>query len=469
MSSVIPPENPDLSSSQRTLTDKAAQVSKHVMAAYGSLAFPLAAAFIALQVIVPTFYAQNTALSLSAIGGLVLVARLFDTLTDPLVGYWSDQSMIRFGRRKIFVVVAAPLIAISVWFLFNPVANAGGAYLLFWTTAIYVAGTLSVVPASAWAAELSSDYNQRSLITGIRVAFGLAGTLAALIVPAVLTSDSSEDYAATLRVITILVLVTLTITTVWAALKVPDTAKITLPPKSISAAWLLMKSHNPFRQLLVSFLLNAIANAIPATLFLLFVTDVLGVPEQAGLFLFLYFICAALAVPFWVALSRRFGKHETWSIAMLLACMFFLWTPFLGPESVMWFYVIVIATGFATGADLALPSAINADVIEWDALTTGFTRPGLFFALWGTASKLSYALAIGIAFPLLDLAGFSATGQNSDSSLMWLAVLYGAPCILFKLAAVWSMRGYPITSKVHADIRRQLEERAIVPAEGNAG
>ena len=132
----------------------------------------------------------------------------------------------------------------------------------------------------------------------------------------------------------------------------------------------------------------------------------------------------------------------------------------------MWFYVIVIATGFAAGADLALPSAINADVIEWDALTTGFTRPGLFFALWGTAAKLSYALAIGIAFPLLDLAGFSATGQNSDSSLTWLAVLYGAPCILFKLAAVWSMRGYPITSKVHADIRRQLEERAIVPVKG---
>ena len=331
MSSVIPPENPDPSFEQRKPGDNAAHVSKHVMAAYGSLAFPLAAAFIALQVIVPTFYAQNTALSLSAIGGLILLARLFDTLTDPLVGYWSDQSMVRFGRRKIFVVVAAPLIAISVWFLFNPVANAGGAYLLFWTTAIYVAGTLSVVPASAWAAELSSDYNQRSLITGIRVAFGLAGTLAALIVPAVLTSDSSEDYAATLRVITILVLVSLTITTAWAAMRVPDTAKTTLPPNSISAAWLLMKSHNPFRQLLVSFLLNAVANAIPATLFLLFVTDVLGVPEQAGLFLFLYFICAALAVPFWVALSRRFGKHETWSFAMLLACMFFIWGTVPGP------------------------------------------------------------------------------------------------------------------------------------------
>lgn len=435
------------------------RVSKGVLAAYGSLAFPLAAAFIALQVIVPTFYAENTALSLTAIGGLLLVARLFDTLTDPLIGYWSDQSKTRLGRRKIFVVVAAPLIGVSVWFLFNPVAGAGGAYLLFWTIAIYVAGTLSIVPASAWAAELSSDYNQRSLITGVRVAFGLAGTLATLIVPALLMSESSDNLGSTLQVITMLVLVSLLVTTIWAALKVPDIATTALPKHSISAAWALMKSHNPFRQLLVSFLLNAVANAIPATLFLLFVTHVLGVPEQAGVFLFLYFICAAAAVPFWVAVSRRFGKHETWSFAMVLACLFFLWTPFLSADTVMWFYVIVIATGFATGADLALPSAINADVIEWDALTTGYTRPGLFFALWGTASKLSYALAIGIAFPLLDLAGFSATAENSGSSLTWLAILYGAPCIVFKLAAIWTMRRYPITAAVHEDIRQQLKAR----------
>ena len=430
-----------------------------LLAAYGSLAFPLAAAFIALQVIVPTYYAESTALSLSAIGGLLLLARLCDTVTDPIVGYWSDHSTNRFGRRKVFVVAASPFIALSVWFLFNPPDDAGGLYLLLWTVCIYIAGTLSIVPASAWAAELSEDYNQRSLVTGVRVAFGLAGTLCALIVPAVFADDGSPNLGTTLFIITLLVLVTLVFSTVWAAWRVPDTARTTLPGNSIESALALMKTHNPFRQLLVSYLLNAVGNAIPATLFLLFVTHVLQVPEQAGVFLCLYFICAAAAVPVWVALSKRFGKHGTWSVAMVLACLFFLWTPFLDSTSVVWFYVIVAATGFATGADLALPSAINADVIEWDALETGYRRPGLFFALWGTASKLSYALAIGIAFPLLELAGFSATDANTERSLLWLAVLYGAPCILFKLAAIWTMRGYPITASVHAEIREKLALR----------
>ena len=432
-----------------------------VLSAYGSLAFPVAAAYIALQVIVPTFYAQHTALSLTAIGGLLLLARLFDTVTDPLVGYWSDQSQIRFGRRKAFVVVAAPLLGLSVWFLFNPAEDVGALYLLFWTTAIYVAGTLAIVPASAWAAELSPDYNQRSVITGTRVAFGLAGTLTALLLPALLAGDSVATLKDTLRIITLLVLATLFISTVWAALSVPDTAKTTLPPNSVTAAWQLMKTHNPFRQLLASFMLNEVANAIPATLFVLFVTHVLGREDLMGVFLFLYFICAAAGVPFWVYVSRRFGKHRTWSFAMLLACAFFVWTPFLGSETVVWFYIIVVATGFVAGADLALPSAINADVIEWDALNSGYTRPGLFFALWGTTSKLAFALAIGIAFPLLDFAGFDASGENTASSLLWLAALYGGPCILFKLAAIWYMRDYPITEEVHADIRAQLLARNI--------
>ncbi|ASJ71049.1 Inner membrane symporter YicJ [Granulosicoccus antarcticus IMCC3135] len=416
----------------------------------------MAAAFIALQVIVPTYYAQSTGLSLSIIGALVLLARLADTVTDPLVGYWSDQASSRFGRRKIFIVLAAPLIAVSVWFLFNPPAQVGGGYLLFWTIIIYLGGTLSVVPASAWAAELSDDYNQRSVVTGVRVAFGLAGTLAALLVPAIFGSDDGQDLASVLSLITWLVLITLCISTLWAAWRVPDVATTHLPEHSISAAWQLMKTANPFRQLLVSFLFNAVANAMPATLFLLYVTHVLQVPAQAGVFLFLYFVAAAAAVPFWLAMSRRFGKHRTWSIAMMLACLFFVWTPFLGEQSVFWFYVIVAATGFTTGADLSLPSAINADVIEWDALESGYRRPGLFFALWGTASKLSYALAIGLVFPLLDLAGFSATQPNDDVSLLWLAVLYGGPCILFKLIAVWVMRGYPISASVHADILAKL-------------
>ncbi len=433
--------------------------SRTTLAAYGSLAFPLAAAFIALQVFVPTFYAESTGLSLTAIGVVLLIARLCDTVTDPIVGYMSDLTPTRWQRRKLFVVLAAPLIAISTYFLFNPPEQVGSAYLLSWTIAIYIAGTLAIVPLGAWGAELSPDYNKRSSIAGIRVAFGLTGSLAALLFAVIFAGESSAELGKTLSGVTWLVIITLFAATLLAAFLVPDDKETELPENTLKAAWDVVSKPTPFRQLLASFFLNAVGNAIPASLFILYVTHVLGAADAVGRMLFLYFVCSALSVPVWVAISKRLGKHQTWTIAILLAAAFFVWTPFLGTESLTIFYVIVIVTGFATGADLVLPTAINGDLIEWDALQTGYKRPGLFFALWGTATKLSFALAIGIAFPLLDVFGFSATGDNDANAIQGLAVLYGLPCIGFKLTALLIMRGYPITEARHKEIRAELDAK----------
>ncbi len=430
-----------------------------ISVAYGSNAFPLAAAFIALQVFIPTFYAESTGLSLSAVGIVLLIARLCDTVTDPIVGYLSDRTPTALHRRKLFVVVAAPLICVSTYYLFNPPGQVTWVYLLVWTIAIYVAGTLSIVPYAAWGAELSSDYHERSKITGMRVAFGLFGSLAALLVAVFFSSENSTHLDQTLFGVTCLVIVTILVTTVLLFVFVPDNKDITLPDNTIREAWKVISGPTPFRQLLMSFFLNAVGNAIPASLFILYVTHVLGAADKVGVLLFLYFVCSAVSVPFWVAVAKRFGKHQTWTIAILLAAAFFVWTPFLNEHTIVWFYVIVAVTGFATGADLVLPAAINGDLIEWDELHTGYKRPGLFFALWGTASKLSFALAIGIAFPLLDLIGFSATDANNANAIQGLSVLYGLPCIGFKLTALFLMRGYPITETVHRDIRKQLDDR----------
>ena len=123
-----------------------------VLAAYGGLALPMAAGFIALQVIVPTFYAQALGLSLTAVGGILLVARLWDMVTDPLVGFLSDRTPTRFGRRKVWVLASAPLIATSVWLLFNPGGQVSNIYLLLCAMAIYIAGTMALVPMNAWGA-----------------------------------------------------------------------------------------------------------------------------------------------------------------------------------------------------------------------------------------------------------------------------------------------------------------------------
>ncbi len=426
------------------------------LAAYGGLAFPMAAGFIALQVIVPTFYAQALGLSLSAVGGILLVARLWDMFTDPLVGYLSDHTPARWHRRKLWIVAGAPLVGASVWALFNPPAGVGNGYLLWGAIAIYIAGTMTLVPYNAWGAELSPDYHQRSRVAGSRVVFGLAGTLAALLL---IDNTSNDALQASLLAISVLVLAGLLVTVPTAALAVPDDSQASHQGNSLRGAVQLLTRPSPFRRLLLAFLLNGVANAIPATLFLLFVTHVLEAPALAGPILFLYFVCSAVSVPAWVWVSRRWGKHQTWCAAVVGSCLFFAGAPFLGAGDTAWYVAIVVGTGLMIGADLALPSAINGDLIEWDAHENGRRRPGLFFALWGTASKLAYALAVGLIFPLLDLIGFDATAAaNTPDAVRTLALLYGAPSILFKLGAVALMRHFPIDEAEHRRIRLALAQ-----------
>ncbi len=428
-------------------------LSLTTLAAYGGLAFPMAAGFIALQVIVPTFYAQALGLSLTAVGGILLVARLWDMITDPVVGFLSDRTPAHWGRRKLWVVASAPLIAGSVWLLFNPPDTVGNSYLLLGAMGIYIAGTMALVPINAWGAELSSNYHQRSRVAGSRVVFGLAGTMVALLL---IDNSSNAALQASLTAIAVLVLASLIVTVPIATRCVPDNSLARPEGNNLRGALRLLIEPSPFRRLLLAFLLNGVANAIPATLFLLFVTHVLEAPALAGPVLLLYFLCSAVSVPLWVRIARRYGKHQTWCAAVTLACVFFLGAPFLGAGDTAWYMGIVIGTGLMIGADLALPSAINGDLIEWDAHTNGQRRPGLFFALWGTASKLAFALAVGLIFPLLDVIGFDATGANSAEDVRTLAILYGAPSIAFKLAAVALMLRFPIDEVEHQRLRNAL-------------
>jgi Na+/melibiose symporter-like transporter len=423
------------------------------LAAYGSLSLPMAAGFLALQVIVPTFYAQVLGLSLSAVGAILLVARLWDMITDPLVGFLSDRTPARWGRRKVWVIASAPLIAISVWLLFNPAGDVSNNYLLLGAMAIYIAGTMALVPINAWGAELSSNYHQRSRVAGSRVVFGLGGTMLALLL---IDNSSNEALQHSLTAIALLVIAGLVVTVPVASRFVPDVSLAAPDGNNLRGAILLLTQPSPFRRLLLAFLLNGIANAIPATLFLLFVTHVLEAPELAGPILFLYFLCSAISVPVWVRIAGRFGKHQTWCGAVTLASLFFAGAPFLGAGDTALYLAIVIGTGLMIGADLALPSAVNGDLIEWDAHENGKRRPGLFFALWGTASKLAFALAVGMVFPLLDFIGFDATTTNSAGDVRTLAILYGAPSILFKLTAVALMRNFPIDEAEHRRIREAL-------------
>jgi Na+/melibiose symporter-like transporter len=416
----------------------AAGIGRGRLLAYGVTGLPLAALGLPLYVYLPAFYAEGMGLAAAVVGLALLGARLFDVVTDPLAGWLSDRWPNSTWRRRGPILLGAPLLLFGVEQLFRPDAGAGGAYLLGWALVAYLGWTLVAIPYSAWGAELSDRRHERTRIAAAREGFVILGTLAALAVPAV--AGVAADPAGTLAVMAELL---------WWVLPAAVLVTVALVPTGPVAAtrrppWRegvrLIARNRPLRRLLVAYVVNGTANGLPATLFVLFVAQVLEARDLTGPLLALYFAAGILALPAWVWLARRIGKSRAWTGSLLLACLSFMWVPLLGPGDAWAFAAICVLSGLCLGADLALPASIQADVVALDREAGGGDRAGLFFGLWGMATKLALALAVGIAFPLLDLAGFDAGGGNDAGALMALALLYGGLPVALKLLVVPLLR-----------------------------
>jgi len=444
------------------------RLPSHRLVAYGALGFPLAALNLPLYVYLPAFYAEEVGLGLAAVGTVLFVARLIDTITDPLIGELSDRVPTRFGKRRPWLVLACPLLLLSSFMLFVPEGGANGWYLFIWTNLAYLAWTLMILPYTAWGAELSGGYHERSRITGAREGFVILGIVFAAALPTLLGIDAEREKGDVLAALAWIMLVLVPATLLPLLALVPEHPAGRERPLGLREGLVVAARNRPFVRLIGAYFLNGIANGLPATLFFLFVNHVLEMPERAGPLLLLYFLAGVLAIPFWLMLSYRIGKHRAWAAAMLWASAVFVWVPFLGPGDFWPFFAICLLSGLSLGADLALPASIQADVVDLDRVHSGRQRTGLFFAAWSMATKLSLALAVGLAFPLLELIGFSAGGDNTALALGGLAALYGLLPVIIKLAAVGLVWTFPITASTQADLQQRLRPDGPDPQPASA-
>lgn len=430
--------------------------------AYGLLGLPLAALGLPLYVYLPTFFVDDIGLSLTAVGAALLAARVVDMLTDPIIGTASDYLPTRWGRRVPWLVAGTPLLMLGTWQLFVPPGDATVAYLLAWSLVTYLGWTLVILPYTAMGAELSPDYHQRSRITASREGFVILGTLLAVGLPGLLEYQGIER-AAALRTLATVLMAFIPLAVAVLLLAVGEPARSESRAISLRDGWKILKGNLPFRRLLFGFLLNSLANGLPASLFLLFVTHVLEKQEWTGIYLAVYFLSGVLTLPLWLKISRHVSKHKVWMASMLWASAIFAWVPFLGAGDIWPFMVICLLSGASLGVDQAIPASIQADVIDEDTASGGGGRAGLYFGMWSMATKLSLALAVGIAFPLLEFAGFDAQTANGNG-LVALALLYGGLPVLFKLASLALVWNFPVDQERQAQLREQIEASSIMKA-----
>jgi glycoside/pentoside/hexuronide:cation symporter, GPH family len=443
------------------LTSGQAEPPWYRLAAYGLPALPLALLTLPFYVIVPSYYA-NAGLSIALVGNILLGIRLFDAISDPLAGYLCDRTETRLGRRRVWFAAGIPLTALAAYMVFLPPDPVTGLHLLIWGLALSVGWTIALVPYYAWGAELSTSYAGRNRVTVYREGFAFIGTLAALILNYVLSEGQAPVAAAanTLEFFAQFLIVALPVTALVILLTVPEPRNRSTRQVGFAEGLGFMRNNLPFKRLVVSFLINGLANGFPVTLFIMYISDRLELAEKAGLFLVIYFVSGLIGMPFWLQVAKLRGKHKSWCYAMLLACAAFAFAPFLDPGAEAAFLVICVMTGFSVGADLVLPASLQADVIDVDTAASGEQRSGLYLAIWGLATKLALALAVGIAFPLLAWTGYDpGSGLKSELGLKMLALLYAGVPVMLKLLAITLMWNFPLDASRQAALREAIDRR----------
>lgn len=429
--------------------------------AYALPALPLAALTLPLYILLPAFYSGPVGLSLAATGSALLAVRVFDAVNDPIIGLIADRWRSPFGRRRRLFALALPICALAAFMLFWPPVGAGALYLAGWGMVLSLGYTAAVIPYFAWGAEMAGNYRARSKIAGWREGLTLTGTLVAIALPFSLGFEDATGFHG-LALLGVVIAIALPALGLFTVFTVPEPTEHTRAPVDWRTGLGHLRSNRPFVRLIAAFFINGLANGIPATLFLFFVADYLGAGTLQGPLLFLYFACGVAGVPLAAIASRRVGKHRAWSLGMIAACAIFATVPLLSEGDVAAFAVICAATGFLVGFDLAIPPAIQADVIDVDTAASGEQRSGIYFAAWSLATKLSLALAVGLAFPVLDWFDFVPGGgpEQEAVALTALAVTYALVPVGLKLAAIALMWNFPLNEARQSELRQTIETPA---------
>ena len=399
---------------------------------YGLMGFALAFVALPLYVLLPNYYARNFGVPLAALGGLLLGARLFDALIDPLLGRWSDRLHARAPETVLpWAALAATVLGLGFALLFFPPALSGTGLLawaglcLLLTYSGYSA--LSILHQS-WGARLGGDEGQRARIVAWREGLGLVGVLLASVAPLLLGMANTTAFFAVALALG---------WWAWGLARQPEPGAAlpaAAPAPAPVALWLPF-TRPAFRALLAVFMVNGIASAVPATLLLFFVQDrLLAEPAMQPLFLACYFVAAALSIPLWLRVVAGMGLARTWGLGMLLAIVVFVLAARLGAGDSTAFMLVCAASGLALGTDLALPAALLAGTIG--ASGDRGQAEGAYFGWWNFATKLNLALAAGIALPALAWLGYTPGAQDA-AALQTLSFAYCLlPCALKLLAAL---------------------------------
>jgi GPH family glycoside/pentoside/hexuronide:cation symporter len=474
-----------ISNLHRAPAEQASSFPKHQGLAYAAPTVGFMLFFSSLGLL-PVIYAKYFGLALTTIATVMLVARLFDAVTDPLIAHYSDLYRRKHGTRKPFVLVGGLGCMASAYFLCVPLGEITITYFVFWYFVYYLFQIIYRIPMSAWAIEVTNDPEGRTFIFSVLVFLIKIGELLFFLVP-FLPFFSSTDYTPETIKVVVMLGVVLMLPALLIALKyVPNGPQLTNNPntntheknqehckeqgsiktesfkQSLLDFYATAKHNKPFHNYLVAAFFSSIGAGMFGGLFFLYVDAFLGMGDKFASVGILGTLFSMLIIPVCYKLAVRWGKKTVWLISgsALLCGIFF--SGLVSPETATFGSLLIIngALMLSSGFGAVSMPAIYADILDYGSLLDATDRKAMYVSITGFLVKAEVALAASLGFWIAGWFGFDATAteHTEQSTFAIRLAMSWVPLVItsFMLFFIWKM---PLNDRRTAIIRRRLNAR----------
>jgi GPH family glycoside/pentoside/hexuronide:cation symporter len=415
----------------------------------------------AVQFFLMIFYTDGALIAPALASSALLVGKIWDAINDPLVGWLSDRTTSRFGKRRVYMIFGALPLAISIALLWRVPQGFGDVGVFVWIAATFMLydtmWTLTNVPYYALTAELTDDYDERASLTAFRMVLGVpAYMVGAALTPALagLFLAKRSGYGLVGIVYGVLAAVVL-----WISAAGLRERKRIAESTAEAPPWQVLLDafkNLPFVRLLGAYLVANVAFALIKTLLAYFLTYQLGMADQVPIVMFLLLLFVALFLFPWKRLAERWNKGPAYALGLAIGGLSVASTFLLPHEPTPWVYVIAAVAGIGFSAQWVFPWAMVPDVVEYDRAATGEHRGGIYYGVWGLATKISDALGIATAGWVLQLYRYVPNVEQSPDTLLGIRLFFGPVPMVFLGLALPLLIWYPITRKSHAELRQRL-------------
>lgn len=410
------------------------------------------------------FLTQALGISPVWAGVAMLIPRLWDAVVAPFVGVISDRANTRMGRRRPFLLFGALTLGVAFALIFFVPADAPEMTKIVFVVLLYLLASTAFafydVPYSSMAAEMTTDYGGRTLLTGYKMVAARLGILSTFFVPLIFTTSKGLDHGFQLVGVTFGAFIIVTGLIAFFGTKNAPQIKRPVERFSLRAEYRALAENRPFQILWLAFLLQNLAIGAAATTLIYYVVFVMKLtPAMVGPLAATGAISATLATPLWVWVARRQGKRRTYFIGLGIAATMSLPALFIPSSMYFLLFPVLFLVGIGDAANQLLPNAMVPDTVEYDEHKTGQRREGAIFGTWSFCRKLGMSLGaffVSIFLSLFDFAGGQGVTAQSEDAIWGIRLAYSLIPFVLWICTIIIIRHYNLSEHRFDEIKREI-------------